>query len=336
MKIISKAPCRVDLAGGTLDIWPLYLFHPGAVTVNFAVDVYASCTIEPRRDGRILLRSEDLATERAFSSLDALRRRGGRGLPLAAKLLDFYAPARGLRLATHSESPAGAGLAGSSTLLVAVAGALERWLGTRRPKTQLRQLVQNIEARVIGVPTGCQDYYPALYGGVNAVEMGPDGIRRRKLDVKAAELNERLVLAYTGAPRASGINNWEVMKAHIDGVRRVHENFDRIAAIARSMADAVERADWNEAGRLLREEWTHRRRNSPGISTPLIDHLVAVARRAGALGAKACGAGGGGCLVFLVEPGSRRRVERAVQDAGVRVIPARVARRGLRVSGVTQ
>lgn len=336
MKITAQAPCRVDLAGGTLDIWPLYLFHPGAVTVNFAIDVYAACAIEPRRDRRIVLRSEDLAAERSFASLDGLRARPDHGLPLAAKLVDFYAPQRGFRLATRSESPAGAGLAGSSTLLVAAAGALERWLGGGRSKEQIRQLVQNVEARIIGVPTGCQDYYPALYGGVNAVELAPDGIRRRELNVDAAELNERFVLAYTGAPRASGINNWEVMKAHIDGVRTVRRNFDRIAAIARAMAAALERADWSEAGRLLREEWAHRRRNSPGISTPLIDLLVAASRRAGALGAKACGAGGGGCVVFLTERGARVRVEQAVAAAGARVIPARLAPRGLSVTSVAQ
>lgn len=336
MKIIAQAPCRVDLAGGTLDIWPLYLFHPGAVTVNFAIDVYARCTLEPRRDRRIVLRSEDLGAERSFSSLDGLRARPGHGLPLAAGLLGFYAPQRGLRLTTRSESPAGAGLAGSSTLLVSAAGALELWLGGGRSREQIRQLVQNIEARIIGVPTGCQDYYPALYGGVNAVELAPDGIRRRELKVDAAELNERFVLAYTGAPRASGINNWEVMKAHIGGARTVRRNFDRIAAIARAMAGALERADWNEAGRLLREEWAHRRRNSPGISTPLIDRLVAASRRAGALGAKACGAGGGGCVVFLTERGARQRVGEAVAAAGASVIAARLAPRGLAVRSVTQ
>ncbi|MCL4401892.1 MAG: GHMP kinase, partial [Acidobacteria bacterium] len=113
------------------------------------------------------------------------------------------------------------------------------------------------------------------------------------------------MLAYTGVPRNSGINNWEVTKAHIDGDRKVFKNFERIAEIASDMRQALEKADWNEAGRLLREEWAHRRKNAPGISTPLIDRLVAVTRRAGALGAKVCGAGGGGCVIFLAERGAK-------------------------------
>ena len=192
-------------------------------------------------------------------------------------------------------------------------------------------MLQNVEAQVIRVPTGCQDYYPALYGGVNAIELGPAGIRRKPIAVDPEDLSERMVLAYTGAPRQSGINNWEVMKAYIDGDRRVHRNFDRIAAIARAMRAALEKADWTEAGRLMREEWQHRRKNAPGITTPLIDLLVKVARNAGAVAAKACGAGGGGCVVFLVERGSKARVEAAIAAQGARIIPVRVARKGLRV-----
>ncbi len=336
MRIVAKAPCRVDLAGGTLDIWPLYLFHPGAVTVNFAVNICASCTVVTRQDRRILLRSVDLAAEESFRSLSELRGAKRYRLPLPAHLLRFFAPPAGIRVTTDSEAPAGAGLAGSSAMMVAVAGALGRLAGVRCGKEQLREIVQNVEARIIRVPTGCQDYYPALYGGVNAVELGPAGIRRKALAVDAQDLSERIVLAYTGAPRQSGINNWEVMKAHIDGDRRVHLNFDGIASIARAMVSALEKADWPEAGRLLREEWARRRRNSPGITTPLIDRLVRVTRHAGAVGAKVCGAGGGGCVVFLVERGAKRRVSAALEAEGARVIAVLVERTGLRVKAVPQ
>jgi D-glycero-alpha-D-manno-heptose-7-phosphate kinase len=170
-----------------------------------------------------------------------------------------------------------------------------------------------------------------MYGGLAALELSPAGIRRTALPVAAAELNSRFVLAYTGAPRNSGINNWEVMKAHIDRDRAVHRNFDRIACIANCMRDALERSDWDDAGRLLREEWSHRRRNSPGITTPLIDRLVAATRRAGSTGAKVCGAGGGGCVVFLVEPDARTAVVRQIEANGATVLKAAVAESGVRV-----
>src|SRR6266404_6419676 len=121
MKIFSKAPCRVDLAGGTLDIWPLYLYHANAVTLNFAVNRYASCTLETRTDSQIVLRSRDMGAEEIFPDLEALRSAKQYKLPLLAYVMKFFAPSSGLNLSTDSEAPAGAGISGSSTLIIAIA-----------------------------------------------------------------------------------------------------------------------------------------------------------------------------------------------------------------------
>jgi D-glycero-alpha-D-manno-heptose-7-phosphate kinase len=336
MRIASKAPCRVDLAGGTLDIWPIFLYHANAVTVNFAIDCYASCVLETRADPRIVLHSRDLQGEESFDSIHRLRAASNYRFPLASYLLRFFGPCSGLDLRTDSESPAGAGLAGSSTLIIAIGSALSRLTQARYPLEQLRQISQNIEAQIIRVPTGAQDYYPAMYGGVNAIELGPAGVRRVPIPVDLDELNDRFLLAYTGAPRNSGINNWEVMKKYIDGDRSVYRNLDTIAAISHAMRGALEKNDWAEAGRLLREEWAHRRRNIPTISTDLIDRLVKVTRRAGALGAKACGAGGGGCVTFLVERGAKPKVAAAIEREGARVLNVRPVPRGVRVRVLEQ
>src|SRR5579863_2350372 len=331
MTIFAKAPCRVDIAGGTIDIWPLYLFHSGAVTVNFAVDRYASCRLSTRSDRKIVLRSRDLAGEEIFESLDALRAATKYRLPLLAYLVKFFAPKTGIELATDSQAPAGAGIAGSSTLIIAVSSALNRLTGASYKIEKLREISQNIEAQIIRVPTGAQDYYPAMYGGASAIELSEVGVVRKELRVGLDDLNDRVVLAYTGEPRNSGINNWEVMKAYIDGDRSVHHNFDQIAAIASGIRRALERGDWKETARLLREEWSTRKRNAPGITTPLIDRLVDVTRRQGAVGAKVCGAGGGGCVFFLVECGAKERVTNAIAAAGGTVIPVRVAEKGVRI-----
>jgi D-glycero-alpha-D-manno-heptose-7-phosphate kinase len=331
VKIHSQAPCRVDLAGGTLDVWPLYLFHDGAVTVNFAVNLYTSATLTTRNDSKITLRSADLARACEYQSLDALLRDRNRHLPLAIEIARFFKPTRGFDLETRSQAPAGAGISGSSALIIAVTSAFNRWLGCGYSIEQLREISQNIEARIIRVPTGCQDYYPAMYGGVSAIEMGCAGIVRHPIRVDAADLERRIVLAYTGEPRNSGINNWQVTKAHIDGSARVRRNFVKIASIATAMRNALERADWTETARLLREEWSHRRTNAPGISTPLIDRLVTKTRRAGALAAKVCGAGGGGCVLFLAEPDTRDRVAAIVQQEGATVLSVKIAQKGVRI-----
>ncbi|MCC7497119.1 MAG: hypothetical protein IT160_06055 [Bryobacterales bacterium] len=331
MKIVSKAPCRVDLAGGTLDIWPLYLFHANSVTVNFAVDRYTSAEISTRADGAIHLTSLDLKGEEAFASLDHLMKAKRYKLPLLARIVRFFQPRTGFNLVSNSEAPAGAGISGSSSLLITISSALNKLTGAGYPIEKVREIAQNVEAQIINVPTGCQDYYPAMYGGVNAIEMGPAGIVCKQIQVNLEDFNQRIVLAYTGLPRNSGINNWEVTKAHIDGDKTVFKNFERIAAIASGMRSALEKADWTEAARLLREEWQHRRRNAPGITTPLIDRLVEVTRKAGAKGAKVCGAGGGGCVFFLVERGAGERVARAIEAEGATVLPVQVASQGVRV-----
>ncbi len=320
------------MAGGTLDIWPLYLYHANAVTVNFAVDRYASCVIEARNDSKIVLRSQDLAGEETFDSLDTLRNAKKYKLPLLAYVVKYFAPLTGIELSTNSEAPAGAGISGSSTLIIALSSALNKLTGAGWTLEKLREIAQNIEAQIIRVPTGAQDYYPAMYGGVGAIELSEAGILRKPVNVDLEDLNSRIVLAYTGEPRNSGINNWEVTKAHIDGNKAVQRNFDRIAAISYAMRAALERADWIEVARLLREEWLNRKRNAPGITTPLIDRLVEVTRRAGSAGAKVCGAGGGGCVLFLVQPDRKARVSEAIEREGASVLPVKVAPRGVQVT----
>ena len=330
--IVAQAPCRADLAGGTVDLWPLYLFHPGALTVNFAVNILTTCRVTPLRGRRIHLRSLDTRREEQFPSFEALRTSKRFRLPLAARLLQFFAPKEGLLMETDSESPAGAGISGSSALMIASTAALARFTGRNLTQEQMRVIAQNVEAQIISVPTGCQDYYPALYGGVSAIHLDADGIHREAVAVAPEEIESRFVLAYTGAPRKSGINNWEVFKAHINGDKRVFRNFERIVEIARAMHQALADADWEDVARLLREEWRLRRTNAPGITTPLIDKLISVATRQGGRAAKACGAGGGGCVIFLVEEGAASRVATAIGDNGGRVLPLQVARNGMRIS----
>ncbi len=325
----ALAPCRVDLAGGTVDIWPLYLFHPGAVTVNFAVSVLTRCTIRPLAGKKIHLKSLDTGAQDHFADCAELCAAKKVRHPLAAYLIRFFCPEGGFELETHSESPAGAGISGSSALMIATTAALACWTGRKLDLEEIRLVAQNVEAQLIRVPTGCQDYYPALYGGVNAIHLDPDGIHREAVPVAAEEIDARFLLVYTGAPRQSGINNWEVFKAHINGDRRVCRNFEEIVAVARAMHDALSIAQWDEVARLLRAEWKLRKTNAPGITTPLIDKLVTVARKNGGLAAKVCGAGGGGCVVFQVEPEAKQRVAEAIRAHGGQILAFQVAREGL-------
>jgi len=333
MIIESKAPTRVDLAGGTLDIWPLYLFHPGAMTVNAAISRYASTVIQTHqaRDQRIKLVSRDTRREESFASFAALVKAKRYKLPLLAEITKFFQPRGGFTLTTDSEAPAGAGIGGSSAMAVAICAALDRFTGSGKSKVDWIHISRDAEAIVIRVPTGTQDHYPPAFGGAAAIELPPGGEHRVELRVNLDELERRLMVCYTGKPRQSGINNWEVYKGHIDGNRRIVENIRRISEIAQKMRKALETADWNEAGQLMREEWSFRKKNLPTISTKSIDAIISAARRKGAMAGKVCGAGGGGCVVLLIEPQARERVEQAVVQAGGELLPVKIDRQGVQV-----
>jgi D-glycero-alpha-D-manno-heptose-7-phosphate kinase len=334
MRIHSKAPTRVDLAGGTLDIWPLYLFHPGAVTVNAAITRYASCTIDQhaQADDRIRLVSRDTQREESFLSFADLVKGKRYRLPLLAEIVKFFQPIGGFTLTTDSEAPAGAGIGGSSALAVAICAAVDRFTGAGKSKADWIHISRDAEAIVIRVPTGTQDHYPPAFGGAAAIELPPGGERRTELRVDLSELERRLVLCFTGKPRKSAINNWDVFRAHIGGNAKVFNNLARISAVAQQLRGSLERSNWSEAGRLMREEWTFRKKNLPTISTKTIDRIIDSARRKGALAGKVCGAGGGGCVVLLIEPDARERVEAAVAQAGGELLPMKIDRSGVQVN----
>jgi D-glycero-alpha-D-manno-heptose-7-phosphate kinase len=328
-RVSASAPSRIDLAGGTLDIWPLSVLVPGALTVNVAVELRARVTVEARDDDRVRVLSRDR------------RRRADRRLPLdphgvdgplalLLRLVAAFDPSSGLSVESRAAAPAGAGLGGSSTLGVAAAAALARFTGARLGREPLLRRVMNLETMELGVPTGDQDYRAALHGGLAAYRYGPDGTLREPLPL-SEELNRRLVLAYTGQPRSSGFSNWEMYRRFVEGEKRTVRNLQAIARIAGEMADALGQGRLDDAGRLLGEEGKLRYRLAPSVATPALLRADRAALRAGALGTKVCGAGGGGCLVAFAAAGRGEDVGRAMAGAGATLLDAPVARAGVRV-----
>src|SRR2546423_14381255 len=330
MIIESSAPPRVDLAGGTIDIWPLYLFHPGATTVNFALSLHARCHIETRDDGRVFLESRDrkVSLKSTFWGIEALLLE--ERLDLVSKLVHFFKPTTGFHLIVESSVPAGAGLGGSSALAIACIGALNRLVGNRYEERKFVTIAANVESTVIKVPAGFQDYYPPLFGSVSCVHFRPDGIRRERLDINTEELERRIAICYTGGPRLSGINNWEIDKRHIDGDPELFELFEGIRDSAHNMREALVADDWDRVAAVMKQAYPNRKRLAPTITTPQMDMLVEKALAHGAEAAQVCAAGGGGCIAFLCAAGRRADVERALAaEEGAEVLDWKLAQEGL-------
>lgn len=332
----AQAPVRLDLAGGTVDIWPLYLTLPAPVlTVNVALDLPAQVEISPapRGDPRIRLVSKDRGSEACYADLAdlrrALRQRVG-PLGLLARAVDAVGPDGGFTLTTEAQSPVGAGLGGSSALLVTVLGALFTSVGRPQSPLALRPLAQDLEAWVLRGPTGYQDYYPPLLGGCLSIEGRPGAVEARALAVDLDALARRLRLLYTGAPHVSGLTNWGVLRAYLDGEEPTVRGMHAIADAAREVDERLRAGDLDGALAAVVDEGAIRLRLAAGVSTPEIEALDAAARSAGAWGTKVCGAGGGGCVMVVLPPTPPGpALDRALARPGVTEIPVRLTATGL-------
>lgn len=330
MIVESSAPTRIDLAGGTLDLWPLHLFFHNPPTLNAAIDLYARVTMKTRRDRALVIESQDLGIKEKFPSINRLPE--DHPLELILRLLQFYKPATGLDITTHCQAPAGSGIGGSSALNIALNGAFNRLTGSRYRRETLIEIAKNIETQVIDVPAGIQDYYSALNGGAQSIQPGFDRIRAKSLPLNLKLFTSHFVLCYTGKPRASGINNWQVFKDVVDQNQRTRRQLGAIAETSVAMKQELIRGSLKNFADLFDAEWRARKKLSPGISTPEMDALIRTGKQHGALAAKVCGAGGGGCVAFFVKSDFREAVASALESKGGRVLPFRFVKRGLVVS----
>lgn len=320
-KIIVKSPTRVDLAGGTLDLWPLYLFVNGASTVNVAISIYTTAEITPHNDSTIVLESADLNIKKAYTNLvDALSDSDPKMILLQTQLR-YWMPQKGFTLKTYSDSPVGGGLGGSSSLTISLMKAFSKFCG--RPFRDVHHMVDvahNIEAEILNTPTGTQDYYPAVSGGLNVLRYGYDGIEQDVLSVQNTPLAEKFMLVYTGKAHHSGLNNFEVMK---DSVTKEPETLNALRdlkVIAIETEYAVRSGNWNELGSLFKREFEARVRLAPEFSSPEIYKLAEVSLQNGAEAVKICGAGGGGCVLVWCPPNKREGVANACVKAGFQVM----------------
>lgn len=334
MIVNSSAPTRIDLAGGTTDIWPLFLFHPGARTVNIAIDLRAKAKVEQVGGNAIEIRSEDRDSSHRLPSIDYVDEiEPGHPLELVLRLLAFFRPQGGLRVTTSCMAPAGTGLGGSSALNIALCGAFNSLIGGRYSREELIQIAKNVETQVLRIPAGVQDYYPAMYGGLNSVllEITGDSLLRHS-HILAHQIESRLVLVHTGVSRNSGINNWQVTKDYLDGNKEVQGYMRGIQEATLELETALKTGRYEEAARAIEFEMENRRKLAPGVTTPEIDDLITYGREHGARTAKICGAGGGGCLMFWTNPNDKYPLIKKLRERDAQVLDFHVDSEGLSVS----
>lgn len=321
MKIEIASPTRVDLAGGTLDLWPLYNFVGGAKTVNLAIDIRTRVELEPVAEG-IHLRSDDLDWTCSYPDRATLLADREPSAQLYRLVAEAFPSATAFRLRTKSESPVGGGLGGSSSLLISLLRAFEKLTGA--PSMAPHPLVHrahNLEARLLRTPTGTQDYYPAVTGGLSIISYGMDGIGQEILPVEG-DLRDRFLLVYTGRAHHSGLNNFEVLKGAIGKDAVVLAALQDLKEIAEETAGVCRRGVWSQLAPLFRREFKARVKLAPAFTCPEIEQLEKISLAAGAEAVKICGAGGGGCVMVWCPPAERERISTVCRNAGFQVLSA--------------
>lgn len=314
--VIEKACCRIDLSGGTLDLWPLYLYQGGLELVNMGIKVFATAKIQFKAQKtpglKISISSRDLNTQTDYNDIaslaDSLTKTTSQNpLRWVNRMVHHSLENKKLRghirIETSSDAPPGSGLGGSSVLGVALLRGMEKAFGksSRTPAHlwQMQQTVRDLEAIEIEHPAGDQDYVAALFGGLNVVHLGVNSRRVERLsDSLAKKLSSHFALLYTGKPHHSGINNWSIFKAIHDGNAAVKTSLANIHTISANLAEEFRGKSITNLSALLNQEWHERCQLSPAVNAPVLEEAWAHAQSLGATARKGCGAGGGGCILF--------------------------------------
>lgn len=327
-KVIVRAPVRADLAGGTLDLWPLYLFHPGSRTVNVAISFFAESEVHETGSGAIEVHLTDQQYRQRYESLGEMA--NDPKVALVHRAIEHFR-LNGVKITTRTDAPRGSGLGGSSALAITLVRGLSEIAEQPVDGEDLIQLVRDLETRLLGIPAGIQDYYPAVYGGLGSLHLNPGKPARHPLQTPVHDLASHMLLHYTGIAHFSGTNNWELYKRHVEGKKKVRKGFTKIAETSVEMERALDSANFEAAGAALKKEWEHRKALIDGISTPEIEAAITAATDAGAWGGKVCGAGGGGCIVFLAAPEKREAIVAALAKVPGRVLDVAPVAQGMTI-----
>ncbi len=328
--LISRSPTRVDLSGGTLDMWPIYTFLGMACTVNLAIDIWTEARLTPQLDSQsrskknIRIISNDLNLDMAFASLEDFFKNVDPRLSLYRPVLEYWRPEYGFTLETSSQSPVGGGLGGSSSLIISLLKVFSKWLGKEKGINSdvdfLVRLAANMEAHLLGTPTGTQDYYPAISGGMSIIHYGVDGVEQKILKNDLSELQQHLVLVYTGKPHHSGLNNWDVLKRFVEKESKTMIALEKLKNVSQRMAEACQSSSWDKLPGLFNEEYEWRLQLSPEFASDEIEKLGHLVKDLGVKGIKICGAGGGGCVLLYVPLEKRETVVENCETHGFTVL----------------
>jgi len=323
--IVSRAPVRFSLGGGGTDL-PTYAREHGGFVVAAAVDKFLFVCVARRFYANIRLAYSE--TE-IVDTVDQIKHR------IFREGLRLTGIPRAVELHSLADVPSNSGLGSSSSFTVALLNGLHAFKREFVPAEQLAREACQIEIDVLREPIGKQDQYIAAYGGISAMTFNSDGsvdVERLPLrDDVVDELESNLIIYYTGVERAASTVLKEQAKTIVENRDAAVQRMHRIKELGRETRRILLAGELDVYGEMLHEHWTNKRKLAASMTDSVLDEHYEVARRAGALGGKLMGAGGGGFFMFYVRASERRRVHEALSARGLRPLRFRFDFDGARI-----
>ncbi len=327
MIVRSKAPLRLGLAGGGSDVSP-YSDLYGGLILNATINLYAYCTIEETNDGRITICSYDNNVKESHAVTRELNIDGKASLIKGVYnrlMKDFELSPVSFKITTYNDAPAGSGLGTSSTMVVSILKALSEWQSLPLGDYDISRLAYEIERKDLGLSGGKQDQYAATFGGFNYMEflqndvviVNPLKIKRWIVD----ELEASILLYFSGISRESAQIIDEQKANTSKGNNKAIEAMHQIKQSAKDMKQAVLKGDLETFANILHTAWENKKNMATHITNPMIQHTMDVAMQHGAKAGKVSGAGGGGCIMFVVDPARKKELEMALNEFEGFVMP---------------
>ncbi|NLO04757.1 MAG: GHMP kinase [candidate division WS1 bacterium] len=327
----ARAPVRIDLAGGWSDV-PPFSAEAGGAVVNVTITRYSYATLIPNDTGEFVLESADYDQYIQARTIRELEYNGSLDLLKAAvRRMDLQF---GGHLITRCEAPPGSGTGSSASMGVALVGLLDAMLGGKMSRPEISALANILETDELGIDGGKQDQYAAAGGGLSFMTFEDPAVTVEQLRPShdfLLELEKSLLLVYTGKSRLSGDIISRVMSAYLRHESTMTEPLMNLREAGLMMREAIIAEDLARVGEVLSFNWENQKRLYEDMTTPKIEALFSIAAPAGLLGGKACGAGGGGCIVLLCEPDREHVVRRNVKDLGGHCIDFNFDHDGLQV-----
>jgi D-glycero-alpha-D-manno-heptose-7-phosphate kinase len=318
--IISRTPLRISFAGGGTDLAAFYKHQPGAVT-STAINKYIYVTINKKFDNRI--RVSYSKTENV-EHVDELRH------GLVREAMKLTGLDSGVEITTIADIPSrGTGLGSSSSVTVGLINALYAYQGIMKSRHTLAKEACKIEIEILGEPIGKQDQYIAAYGGIQYIQFNPDEsvyVDPVICSPKTKqELEKHMLLFYTGITRKAR----NILTKQIKNTKKKNKNLVKMKNLSEIVRDNICNNNINEVGKNLHQGWLFKKDLASGISNPMIDELYEKAKKAGALGGKILGAGGGGFLLIFCEPKYQKKVKSVLKKLSV--VPIKLEPQGSKI-----